>query len=257
MNGPDWVRNYNILQGKFSQYFASGALPPNRSSGEGGAGRVYKKILFFPPGDSVLGEISLTHTVKEWVPSLTKTNLWMMKIIRLHNQQLRTHMGCNMMTPFNRLLLLHMKMKKWSSPWIKIVFYRTYLTYFMTTMMISYVLGDVNGIWLVSFFIDTRFTTLRLFFKQRVMRCHHRRTIIPIWIIQVIENLMMIWAYIGLIHSRMNCCNIVMSIFGHTLGVVIHTLLWTHIFVWWIFSTTYMIKFWWTQGCGYPRVVIE
>jgi hypothetical protein len=33
MNGPDWLQNYNILQGKFSQNFTSGAFPLNPPPG--------------------------------------------------------------------------------------------------------------------------------------------------------------------------------------------------------------------------------
>jgi hypothetical protein len=50
------------------------------------------------------------------------------------------------------------------------------LMWLINILMISYMLGDVDGMWFVSFFIKIPFTTLKVVLKQKGLSCHFHRT---------------------------------------------------------------------------------
>jgi len=71
MNGPDWLWNYNILQGDFSQFLPIFPME---------ATNCHHPPTLDPLGDSCGGRISPTSPHYKWIR----------KIIRLHNQQYPT-----------------------------------------------------------------------------------------------------------------------------------------------------------------------
>jgi hypothetical protein len=74
-------------------------------------------------------------------------------------------------------------MNSWNNPQIELTI----------VLMISYRLGDIDGMWFASLLIEIMFMTLRVALRQRGLKCHLHRTGLHACMILIFGSLVMIW----------------------------------------------------------------
>jgi hypothetical protein len=89
--------------------------------------------------------------------------------------------------------------------------------------MISYRLGDIDGMWVASLLIEIPFMTLRVALRHRGLKFHLHRTDLHACMIQMFGSLVMTWLHIHFSLSRMTCHSMIL------IHPLIHTLLRMHV----------------------------
>jgi hypothetical protein len=89
----------------------------------------------------------------------------------------------------------------------------------------SYKPRDVDETLVISFLVETPFTTLRVVLVQKGLNYHLQENGPHLHMIQMFGRKMLTWLYICSIPLTMTCHNILRVIFSYPLGIVMHILL--------------------------------
>jgi hypothetical protein len=75
---------------------------------------------------------------------------------------------------------------------MKMILWRTPLTWLINTLMISYMSGGIDGMWFVSLLTRIPFATLKVVLKQKGLSCRLQRIGLHAYMIQMLDILVMI-----------------------------------------------------------------